>query len=182
MLRNAILRTLAFLLVALPGAAAAAERDVRIGLPNHGALFLRVPDGWEERISRPKPDEPPLILVTPASGPAFRIVISPVWPVTAEDKLPDADAIRAMMESGANAAKEVAVETEIPMQDLKGMGTVGTYFSVTDRNPAPGDFKNLTQGLARVGTIVVAFRVFTNGDRPAVLESALKMFRTMRHG
>ena len=62
------------------------------------------------------------------------------------------------------------------------MGIVGTFFSVTDRSPAQGDFKNLTQGLARVGTIVVAFRVFSNGERAAVLDPALRMFRTMRNG
>lgn len=181
-MKSRIVRTLAFLFLALPGAVLAADRDVRVGLPGHGALFLRMPEGWEERISRPKADEPPVIMVTPASGPPFRIVISPVWPVTAEDKLPDADAIRAMMESGASAAKKIAVESEIPMQDLKGMGIVGTFFSVTDRSPAQGDFKNLTQGLARVGTIVVAFRVFSNGERAAVLDPALRMFRTMRNG
>ena len=175
-----LLRSLPFLLLALPGAAAA-DRDVRIGLPGHGALYLRMPDGWEERISRPKPNEPPVILVTPASGTPFRIMISPVWPTAPEDKLPDADAIRAMMQSGAKAARDMAVEAEIPMQDLKGMGSVGTYFSVTDRNPT-GDFKNLTQGLARVGEIVVAFRIFSNGERGLVLEPALKMFRTMRNG
>lgn len=182
-MKSRLVRALAFLLflLAIPGAAFA-DRDVRIGLPGHGALFLRMPDGWEERISRPKPDEPPVILVTPASGPSFRIMISPVWPVTAEDKLPDADAIRAMMESGASAAKKIAVESEIPMQDLKGIGLVGSFFSVTDRSPAPGDFKNFTQGLARVGTIVVAFRIFSNGDRSVVLDPALKMFRTMRNG
>ena len=174
-----ILLCLAFLLFALPGAAA--DRDVRVGLPKHGALFLRMPEGWDERISRPRPDEPPVILVTPASGPPFRIVISPVWPMAPGDQLPNTDEIRAMMESSAAAAKKRSIETEIPMHDLNGFGPAGTYFSVTERSPAPGDFGNLTQGLARVGEIVVAFRVLTNGDPVSVLGPALEMFRTMRN-
>jgi hypothetical protein len=181
-MRTLLLRGAAFALFLLSAAASAADRDVRIGLSGHGALFLRVPDGWEERISRGKPDEPPTILVTPASGHAFRILITPAWPVAADDKLPDADAIRAMLESGAKAARAVAVESEIPMQELKGMQAIGSYFSVTDRAPAAGEFRNITQGLARVGSIVVAFRVFSNGERAAVLDPALKMFRTMRNG
>ena len=180
-MRTHFLRGLALLLLALPGAALA-ERDVRIGLPSHGSLYLKMPDGWEERIQRTKAEEPPLIQVTPASGAAFRIIIAPAWPTAEEDKLPDADAIRGILENGAKAARQIAVEPEIQMLDLKGFQAMGTYFTVTDKAPGPGDFKQLTQGLVRLGSIVVAFRVFSNGDRANVLDPALRMIRTMRNG
>jgi hypothetical protein len=167
------------LAAALP---ALADRDVRIGLPSHGALFLKMPDDWQERISREKPNEPPLIEITPASGATFRIVLSPVWPESAEDKLPDAEAIRTIMQTGAKAAKAESVEKDIAVQDVRGMQALGSYFSATDKDPAPGDFLNLTQGLVRLGEICVAFRVFSNGPRSVVLEPALKMVRLMRHG
>jgi len=147
-----------------------ADRDVRVGLPGHGALFLKLPDDWQERIQRASdPSEPPLIEITPASGNTFRIVISPVWPVAAGDKLPDAAAIREIMVTGSKAAKAEAVETDIPVLDVRGMQALGSFFSATDKDPAPGDFLNLTQGLVRLGDICVAFRVFSNGPRAVVL-------------
>ena len=162
---------------------ALAERDVRIGLPSHGALFLKLPDDWQERITRGKEiAEAPTVTITPASGAAFRIVLSPVWPMAKDDELPDAKAIRGIMEQGAKAAKLEAVEKEIPIVDVRGMQAMGSYFSATDKDPAPGDFLNLTQGLVRLGDICVAFRVFSNGDKAVVLEPALKMVRLMRHG
>lgn len=162
---------------------AMAERDVRIGLPDHGALHLKLPDGWQERIQRTKdPKEPPLIEISPEKGADFRIVLSPVWPMTPEDKLPDAAAIRSIMQTGAKAARAEAVEKEIAVKDVRGMQAIGSYFSATDKDPAPGDFLNLTQGLVRVNDILVSFRVFSNGPRAAVLEPALKMVRLMRHG
>ncbi len=161
---------------------AMAERDVRIGLPDHGALHLKLPDNWQERIQRQEdPKEAPLIEITPEKGAAFRIVISPVWPTSPQDKLPDAEAIRSLMQTGAKAARAEAVEKEIKVEDVRGMQALGSYFSATDKDPAPGDFLNLTQGLVRVNDICVSFRVFSNGPRAVVLEPALKMIRLMRH-
>lgn len=174
---------MALAFAALAAGPAFAERDVRVGLPKHGALFLKLPDDWQERIQRAaEPSDPPLIEITPASGNAFRIVLSPVWPTSPQDKLPDAPAIREIMVTGSKAAKVEAVETEIPVLDVRGMQALGSYFTATDKDPGPGDYLNLTQGLVRLGDICVAFRVFSNGPRAAVLEPALRMVRMMRNG
>ena len=159
---------------------ALAEREARIGLPNRGALLLVVPDGWRERIDRPDPAVPPRIAVVPDDGSAFRILLMPAWPKAANDRLPDLDAMKEMMQAGADAARPAAVEGELPVQEVKGTQAVGAYFSATARAPAMGAHKRLTHGIVRIGTIVVAFRIHDNGD-PKVLEAALRLVRQMRH-
>lgn len=163
-------------------AAHAADRDVRIGLPKKEALRLKVPEGWEERIARRTPDAQPIIVITPAKGRDFRIVLTPVWPQRPEEKLPDAATIKAMMESGAAAARAEAADADMPLREVKGSQAQGSYFSATARDPKPEDFRNITQGLVRLGDIVVGFRVHSNGERATVLEPALKMIRSMRYG
>jgi hypothetical protein len=157
-----------------------AEREARIGLPNRGALLIKLPDGWREEVARPDPASPPAILVTPEAGTAFKMLLQPNWPKDGKGKLPDPAAIREVLTAGSKAAASVAVEKTISIQDLRAPMVAGSYYSITDRAPEPGDYKHISQGMVRVGNIVVAFQVLNNGD-PKVLEAALNLIRSLRH-
>ena len=171
-------RLLGAVLAMLALAAVSAEREVRVGLPNHGSLVLKVPDGWREEISRRDPAAPPAILVTPESGTDFKMLLMPNWPKEGS-KLPDLAAIQEMLATGAKAAGPASVEKTLAVQEVRGPVVAGGYFSATDRAPEKGEYKHVSQGMVRLGAIVVAFQLMDNGD-PKVLETALKMVRAMR--
>lgn len=147
------------------------------------ALVLALPAAADRdvRIDRPRPAEPPTVVITPAEGRAFRIVLSPVWPTAPGDELPDAIAIRELMEVGAKAAWAASKEADIALRELKGAQAFGTYFAATDRAPAPGGLPHLVQGLVRLGDICVAFRIYSGGEA-AVVERAIRMVGAMRNG
>ena len=76
-----------------------------------------------------------------------------------------------------------SVETALEIRDVKGGETSGCYFRVTDRRwnntpPPSGEFKYLTQGYARLGSMVLSFRLVA--DDAASETEALEVIRTAR--
>ena len=170
-------RTTVILMVALVLAfgASAGELSIRrYPLPGHGDLLLPVPDAWQEQ--PPFGDsQPPTLTFVPKSGPAFVILITPLWPNGGNAGEPDSVGLRANVERMARAAKKQAIEKTIPLQSLKGAAGVGYYFSATDRQPKPGEFRHLTQGALPLGDGVITFTVLTNDGMDATVDAALHL-------
>ncbi len=169
------LRLLAFF-VGVVASPAWAE-DVRIAYPGGGALLLSVPDGWR---SAKQSGPVPTVSLTPASGNAFQVIVSPL--VTPDGRLAPAspDAVRRAVEGAANQAKMQSVESSLPIRSF-GYGNVqGNYYSATDRAPNPGEFKFMTQGSMSVRGLPVGFTILSNGNAQAVVEPALRMLATAR--
>jgi hypothetical protein len=177
------LRSLRFasaLLLSILSLPSLAGGELRVSLPNRGAVVLVVPQGWKEQINRPYPDAPPTITLTPAGNTSFQVLVTPIWPANASVPKATAQALRSQVGSAAAAAKAQAVESDLPVLELAGPNVFGSYFSATDRAPKPGEYKNLTQGLLSLSELRVAFTVLSNGDRLVVLEPALDMLKSMR--
>ncbi|MGO8830560.1 MAG: hypothetical protein ACLQT5_15055 [Steroidobacteraceae bacterium] len=149
-------------------------------LPDHGTLTLLMPDGWAGEITQPRNQSAPTITVGPRSGPKFVIFITAMGP-TAAGKMPDESAIRSEVAGAAKSAASQAVESALPLQEIKGVDGRGFYFTATDRAPRPGEAKYLAQGIIRVGEIALAFTVLTNDGQEAVVRSAFDMLRTAVH-
>jgi hypothetical protein len=149
-------------------------------LPDHGTLTLLMPDGWAGEMTQPQSQSAPTITVGPRSGPKFVIFITAMRP-TAAGKMPDESAIRSEVAGAAKSAASQAVESALPLQEIKGVDGRGFYFTATDRAPRPGEAKYLAQGIIPVGEIVLAFTVLTNDGQEAVVRSAFDMLRTAVH-
>jgi hypothetical protein len=67
------------------------------------------------------------------------------------------------------------------LRELHGSQAVGYYFVATDRNPSPGDFKYLTQGIVHLGAINLAFTILTNDGQDSVVDAALEILRSAVH-
>jgi hypothetical protein len=91
-----------------------------------GALVLPVPDGWRNSM-KPGPLVPTVSL-TPASGNAFQVIVSPL--VASDGRVISAarESLRRLVEASADGAKSHAVEKALPIRSF-GSGQVhGSYF------------------------------------------------------
>ncbi|HEY7676568.1 MAG TPA: hypothetical protein VIG69_05830, partial [Candidatus Methylomirabilis sp.] len=71
--------------------------------------------------------------------------------------------------------------TTIEVRELQGVAARGYYFSATDRAPKPGEYKFMTQGMLRVGSLLVTFTILTNDGQGNIVADALAMLRSARH-
>jgi hypothetical protein len=150
-------------------------------LPDHGALTLTVPDSWVDKMNRPTNRLPPTILLRPGAAGSGEVLITAVWPIPSVTNISDEATIRSEVAEAAKKAASQSVEGALPLQELKGTEGRGFYFSATDRAPAPGEYKYLTQGIVRVGEIALAFTVLTDDGQEAVVKAALAMLQSAVH-
>lgn len=166
---------------ALLGASAAVASDHAYPLQNHTGLVLPVPDGWKEEIKSARADAPKSLFFTPENGPAFAVAVTPIVAMKDGSNIPDAMAIHGLVSASAQRLAPRAVEKQLAIKELVGPSCKGYYFFATDRAPAPGEWKYLIEGMARVGGIDVAFDILTNDGQEAVARAALEMIRHARH-
>lgn len=178
-LRIHLLLILALCIAVSAVALAGSSRE--FALPDHGALTLTVPGGWMDKVNHPANRLPPTILLRPGAAGSGEVLITAVWPIPPVTKISDEATIRSEVAEAAKKAASQSVEGALPLQEVRGTEGRGFYFSATDRAPAPGEYKYLTQGIVRVGEIALAFTVLTNDGQEAVVKAALEMLRTALH-
>lgn len=150
-------------------------------LPGHGALQLAVPKSWREEVRQPPGGEPPTLTFRPASGAAFQIMVTPIYPPLPGMPMPDLAGVKADMEKAAAEAAPHAVEKRIALRDIRGPHAAGYYFSATDKAPAPGEYRLMTQAEVLAGGVVPVMTVLTSDDSGAVQAQALEMIKSARH-
>lgn len=151
--------------------------DVRVSVPGGGDLVFSMPDGWR---STTRSGPVPTVSLTPASGAAFQVLVSPLVATDGRLAAASPDAIRHFVESAANEAKAQSVERSLPIQSFGSAQVQGNYFSATDRAPKPGEFKYLSQGAMSVSGLPVGFTILSNDKPQAAVEPALRMLGAAR--
>ncbi len=159
-------------------AAAEGSTNKSYSLPNHGSLQLTAPESWHDEVRRPPQGLPPTIVFKPASGPMFVIMITPIYAPTDSKVQPDPKRIRRAVEKDISRIAPQAVEKTIPTQELRGTSGVGYYYFATDKAPAPGEYKYMTQGSLIVGELETVFPVLTNDDSCRISALALAMLKS----
>lgn len=150
-------------------------------LPDHGALQLNVPKSWREEVKQPPDGEPPTITFRPARGEAFQIMVTPVYPPRAGMPMPALAAVKADVEKAAAQAAPQAAERRLAIHDIRGPGGAGYYFSATDKAPAPGEYRLMTQAELLAGGVVPVMTALSNDASGAVQSQALEMIKSARH-
>ncbi len=147
-------------------------------LPGHGTLQLSVPHSWNDQMRQRQQDMPPTILFTPERGYAFNVQVTLLWPPKPDAVMPGIEEIRRTVSKAADDAKPQAAETAITIEEIPGSSGNGYYFAVTDRAPKPGEFKYMTQGMLRVGELMLAFTVLSNDGAAPAVKDALTMLKS----
>ena len=156
-------------------AVAADGEKKAFALPDNSKLELAIPAGWKDELKEKS------LALSPREGAPFQVVLTPV----ARQK-PGASAdttiqMRHNVQQAADKVKPSALEPYLAVEDLKGASGPGYYFSATDREPKPGEFKYLSQGMLLVGDVVVAFSILTNDAQEKVRDQALAMLKSASH-
>ena len=166
---------IAFLVPGLISSVEAAER--RYPLADRGAIIFVVPDGWREEVRSSGPSLPPTIVYSASSGAAFQVLVTPIWPFKPNIPKPSVEGVRESARRAADSVKSQAVESEIKIEELKGREAFGSYFSVTDRAPKPGEYKYMTQGMLGLADLRVTFTILTNDEKDTIVPRALDMLK-----
>jgi hypothetical protein len=144
-------------------------------VPNHGSLRLSIAGSWTVE-SRAMADPATMFLhIAPAKGKGFDVQLTVVWldPENLAKTTPES--IKANTERTGNGVLLQAVEKTLTLQELRGTQSVGTYYSLTDRKPAPGDFKGLTQGSFLTGELLSAFTIHSDNPSSSDVKQLLRM-------
>jgi len=149
----------------------------RYAIPGHGTFVVQVPRDWKEQV-RQTPNQPPTIVLGPAAGSAFQVLLTPSWPEP-KGRTPDTrDQLRAAVGRGAQSAKSWAAESEPAVRELQGRSGPGFYFSVTERAPKPGTHKFVTTGILRVGELSVPFTITSGDGHASIVQQALEVLKS----
>ena len=172
-----MLRSLAWLGLSLATATAiAADGEKKaFALPDNSKLELAIPAGWKD-----EPKEKSIAL-SPREGAPFQVVVTPVARQNPGASADTAIQMRHNVQQAADKVKPSALEQYLAVDELKGAAGPGYYFSATDREPKPGEFKYLTQGMLLVGDVVVSFSILTNDKQEKVRDQALAMLKSASH-
>ena len=163
-------------------AALAEETGVRqFPLPGHGSLQLDVPASWKDDVEQPPNQLPPTIRFEPKSGTPFEVVITPSWPPKKDTSPPSAEEMKRQVRLAAERVRPEAVEETIDLLELKGASGPGYYFSVTDRAPKPDEYRFMTEGVIRVGDLMVTFTILSNDGQSHIVSDALAMLKGAVH-
>jgi hypothetical protein len=145
-------------------------------IPNHGTLRLAIPDSWQVT-SKPVPQPASTVFhITPKKGDAFDLQLTAVWLDAPAFAKTTAQSIKGNVQRSAEAMLPQAVEKIAAMQELRGTQSVGSFYTLTDRNPAPGEYKYLTQGSFLTGEVLAVFTVLSRVPGTPEVGQALRMF------
>ncbi len=150
-------------------------------LPDHGGLQLDVPASWNDELRQPPDRLPPTIVFSQERGAPFEILITTLWPGKSGSVLPKADELKQKVRETADQLKSQSVEKSIDVKELKKGTSLGYYFTLTDSAPKPGEFKYMTQGMMRVGDLLLVFTILTNDGQAKIIEEALTMLKSADH-
>lgn len=146
-------------------------------LPDHGSFELQVPKQWGDEVRQAPNRLPPTIVFRPKGEKTFEILLTPIWPASKDTSVLDSEKIEKIVRQNAQKAEQQSVESRVMVKELRGASGTGYYFFATDRAPSPGEYKYMTQGMIRVGDLVVTFTVLTHDANSADANNALNMLR-----
>jgi hypothetical protein len=150
-------------------------------IPGHGNLRLAVPDSW---IADARPISSPASVTLhfgPKAGEAFDVQVTSVWLDPAKLAKTNAESIRKDTQRAGDGLLSHSVEKDVTLREIHGNTSIGWCFTLTDRNPEPGEFKFLTQGIFLTGEVLSVFTVLhRDGNTPDVAK-ALEAFSGAIH-
>ena len=172
-----MLRHLGWLILSFATATAIAADGQKkaFPLPDNSKLELTIPPGWKD-----EPKEKTIAL-SPSDGAPFQVMVTPVARQRPGAGADTAIKMRHSVQQAADKIKPSAVELYLPVEELTGAPGPGFYFSATDREPKPGEFKYLTQGMLLVGDVVISFAILTNDGQEKAKDEALAMLKSASH-
>lgn len=148
-----------------------------------GSLFLTFPKSWKDSIGliEDAGKQMDAVNFVPRLGDEFAILVEIIN--AGEENIEHLD-IKAILEKIGRGELANTVEKTLDIHEFQGPQMTGCYFVVTDKNrtiaaPKAGQYLHLTQGYAKIGTLVLSFRLVSNHFQPEQ-DQMLDMIKTAR--
>ena len=100
--------------------------------------------------------------------------VTAVEPVTAED-------VKNMTVLEIDNQRKIAVETDIPVNDIEGPSVSGHYFSITDQSSKIGEFDYLTLAILRSDHLLIKCYFFSSDGAPDFGADAMQMMQSIKY-
>jgi hypothetical protein len=157
---------------------AAGQRTIRkYPVPEHGSLELSVPTPWKGEVHKPQEKMHPTIIFNPARGNDFQVLITVLWGKTGDQDFNSQEKVRTFVEKDGQKLLPSAAESNLVLQEIKGVNNTGYYFSVTDKAPNPGEYRYMTRGAIGVGNLFLNFSIFHRVKDSQAVRDALSVLR-----
>lgn len=124
-------------------------------VPQHGKLILKVPTQWQQEIKPSIDDRPPTFIFSPQNDDEFKILITPFWSPNNNPNFNKDVAVRQYIDDELKEFMLRAVETQVSINEIKGIDTTGYYFLVTDKAPKPGEYPYAVRAKIGVGNLLL---------------------------
>lgn len=149
-------------------------------VPDHGSLELVVPNHWQHSTRQPARGRPPTIMFSPRSGDDFQVLLTPGWDAGSKPGFNSPQEIRRLLEGRGKNLLGQSAEKTLVLEELSGREAVGYAYSLTDRDPKPGEYRYMTQGAVGVGDLLVLFTILYKDKNAPERQAALDMVKTAR--
>jgi hypothetical protein len=150
-------------------------------VPDHGRFRMIIPLEW--RVSSKSTASPAaaVVHIVPSTGDAFDIRFTTLWLDASARNRTTADSIRSNVKRSADTLLVQSENKSVILEDLQGDQTHGNYFTLADSNPAPGEYRYVTQGSFLTGELLTAFTILHREPNTADLNRALRMLAAATH-
>ncbi len=137
------------------------------------SLFLIFPKTWFDEFQRPPEDRPPTVALSPDyQKTSLIIMMSIIRPGKDIPRLFSSEQIKEMVIRNGEEMLPRAVESELVLSEIYGEATKGYLFWLTDRAPAPGEYRYMCQGATGIGSVILTFTILTNDRESADINEA----------
>jgi hypothetical protein len=164
----------------LSGASGLSAAPPAISLGQLGSVEFMMPDDWRREIIEGAVPWGTTVRLEPGAGAPLLLIMTAVRSEQASPREQE-EAARQVADRIAQRAREMAVEPELPLQELSGSGVRAWYVSFTDKavaQPSPDRFKYVDQGSASVGPLVMTFTLLSNDRGMPERARALEIIRS----
>jgi len=148
-------------------------------LPEHGALVLELPSDWTQEFRRVR-DLPPTIVLAPASGDAFRALITPLWKPEGGVPIRDQTDMQRLIDMDLGEMLPTAVEKNVSVHPINGKDSTGYYFLVTDKAPRSGEYPYAVRAGIVTGDLLLSATILCRAKDAPGIAATIEALRTAR--
>jgi len=146
-------------------------------IPNHGVIELNSPASWKAKVHNPQQNMPAIIIFNPATGTDFQVTLMVSSGKKEESGFNSPEKVKNLLEKEGQQLLPRIVETKIILKEIKGMDHTGYYFSVTDKNVDPGEYRYMTRAVIGVGDLLLQVSVLHRVKESGAVKETFSMLR-----
>lgn len=146
-------------------------------IPNHGVLELNTPVSWKARTHKPQENMPPILIFDPATGTDFQLTIMVSSGKKGETGFNSAEKVKSSLEKEGQQLLPRITETKLALKEIRGNDHTGFYFTATDKNVDPGEYRYMTRAGIGVGDLLVQATVLHRVKDSEAIKATLSILR-----